>query len=231
MIPDAFRCSTFALDLYRATGAGEPGTSSHLATCERCRAYLASLDVLDASRPPLTTTHAASARARRSGARMRWMMPAGASLAVAAGALVYLAGRARTDGAYVGVKGMPSVELLVHRDAETFVWNGSAPIRAGDALAFRVACEDLAHVAVASPAGNGAVWARLKDADCPVGPSATLPFSLLVDSEGQIERFVVVVSKKVLDDDALRSAAAAGSRTADVWAVRFELSKAAGDPR
>jgi hypothetical protein len=228
MTHDAFRCSTFALDRFRATGAREPATASHLATCGRCRAYLASLDAIDASRPPAPVP--AASLSARSGPPWRRWLPAAAGLAAAAGALVYLGGRARTDGTYVGVKGMPSVELMVHRDGETFLWNGRAPIRAGDALAFRVACEGLSAVAVAAPSAASG-WTRLKDADCPAGPSATLPFTLLVDGTGQSERFVVVVSKSALDDEALGAAASAGSRTADVWAVGFDLPKAPGDGR
>jgi hypothetical protein len=229
MIPDAARCSTFALDLHRASGGHEPATASHLATCEPCRAYLASLDALDAVRPPPPASRSLHPR---KGARWRWAMPAGAGLVMAAGVLAYVGSRDRTDGSYVGVKGMPSVELMIHRGDDTFIWNGSAPIRPGDALAFRVACEGLSQVAVAAPQPDAPTrWLRLKDAACPAGPSATLPFTLLVDGESQHERFAVVVSKTRLDDDALRSAASAGAQTADVWTARFDLPKTLGDAR
>jgi hypothetical protein len=229
MTPDAARCSTFALDLHRAAGGREPAVASHLATCEPCRAYLASLDALDAVRPP---SRASSWPRPREGARWRWAIPAAASLTMAAGVLAYVGSRDRTDGSYVGVKGMPSVELMIHRDEDTFVWNGSAPIRPGDALAFRVACEGLSHVVVAAPDPEAPTrWLRLKDAACPAGPSATLPFTLLVDGQSQRERFAVVVSKARLDDDAVRSAASAGSQAVDVWTVRFDLPKTLGDAR
>jgi hypothetical protein len=229
MTPDAVRCSTFALDLHRASGGHEPAMASHLAACESCRAYLASLDALDATRPPLPTP---SSGPGRNALRWRWAMPAAASLAMAAGVLAYVGSRSHTDGSYVGVKGMPSVELMIHRDEDTFVWNGSAPIRPGDALAFRVACEDLSRVAMAAPDPDAATrWLRLKDAACPAGPSATLPFTLLVDGESQRERFAVVMSRTRLDDDALSSAASAGAQSTDVWTVRFDLPKTLGDAR
>jgi hypothetical protein len=159
-------------------------------------------------------------------------MPAAASLAMAAGVLAYVGSRNHMDGSYVGVKGMPSVELMIHRDEDTFVWNGSAPIRPGDALAFRVACEGLSRVAMAAPDPDAPTrWLRLKDAACPAGPSATLPFTLLVDGESQRERFAVVMSRTRLDDDALSSAASAGAQTTDVWTVRFDLPKTLGDAR
>jgi hypothetical protein len=146
--------------------------------------------------------------------------------------LLYAARAPDADGGrYVGVKGTPSVELLIHRDGETFLWDGHAPIRPHDALALRVACEGLSHVAVASRDAPGDAWTRVKEVDCPSGPSATLPFTLLVDEEPVDERFAVVVSRAPLDDAALGAAAGAPARTADVWAVQFDLAKAAESPR
>jgi hypothetical protein len=217
--PPCPRLSPFALDLHRA-GGGEPEVADHLASCASCRDYLASLDALDVARPRFAG-RAAAAPPRTS----RWPLAAGV-FAMAAGAALVLVARA-PDGRYVGVKGLPSVQLLVHRDAETSVWDG-APIRPGDSIAFRVDCQGLAMVTVAG-ATDGAHWARLKDATCPAGPSAVLPFTLLVDGDGQEERFAAVVSAKALDDAALEAASASTQRADGVWTFRFDLPKTRSD--
>jgi len=205
--------SPFVLDLYRATGSHEPAVAEHLATCASCRGYLAALGALDATRP------------RFSPPTRRWPLVAGL-LAMAAAAALYLSARPG-DGAgdYVGVKGMPSVQLLVRHDAETAVWSG-APIHPGDALAFRIACEGMSSVSVA--ALDGPRWTRVKDAACPGQPSAVLPFTLLVDSQGESEHFAVVVSARALDDAALRDASESTRRTAGVWTFRFDVPKTGG---
>jgi hypothetical protein len=224
------RCSTFAIGLVHASGergvSGDPAMAAHLAVCARCRGHAAALEALDLQRPPLPVLRPAPP------ARWRWVPAAAAGLALAAAALIYVTHAPDTgDGRYVGVKGMPSVELLIHRDGDTFVWNGSAPIHPGDALALRVACEGLSHVSVATAGARGDSWAKVKDVDCPSGPSATLPFTLLVDEEPVNERFAVVVSRRPLDETALGAAAAASARTVDVWTVNFDLAKSTEVPR
>jgi hypothetical protein len=155
---------------------------------------------------------------------------AAGAVAIAAGALL-VAGRARDAevGGYVGLKGMPSVQLVVRRGEASTLWNGTGPVRAGDALALRVACEGLSHVAIAAEEGGGR-WSKLKDADCPAG-AKLLPFTLLVDDTPGTERFAVVLSRDVLEDAAIARAAADGSRTPQVWTVRFDLPKAPTEHR
>ena len=217
--------STFALDLlHAAPGEADPAVRAHVDGCDRCAAYLAELDSLDAGRPPAPRPPPAR--------RVRRWAPVAVGLALAAAvALVLWRGRDEAqETGYVAAKGVPSAQLLVRREGETFVWDGRAPVRAHDALALRVACEGLAHVAVVARTSRDVAWSRLKDVDCPGGPSATLPFTLLVDEEPTSEELVVVMSKKTLDDRWL-AAAAEGVRAADRWAVRFELTKETGRDR
>jgi len=230
---DEPRCSPFALDLHWASREpADAALAEHLARCERCRAYLAGLDALDADRA-VALLGVGPKPEPRSARAIRGVVPLTGGLALAAGTFLVVSQRhdARIGG-YVGVKGTPAVELLVRRGGDTAIWNGSAAVHPGDALAVRVACEGLSHVAVAAalPTANLG-WVRLADADCPADPAVPLPFTLVVDEQPGDEHFVVVVSRAALDDAQMRSAATEATRTSDVWTVRFDLPKSAEAPR
>jgi hypothetical protein len=212
--------STFALDVYWAAGRPrDAGVEAHVAGCERCRQYLASLDGLQASAPSAPFVGARPALARR-----RWALPVAAAgaLAMAATFLALVRSRSIEPGAYVGVKGTPAVQLLVHRERETRIWDGRSPVHPGDALALRVACEGLKHVVVASPANGG--WVRLSGTACPEHDEP-LPFTLKVDSDPGDEQVAVVLSQDEIDDQTLERAISESRRTADVWVVSFLLPK------
>jgi hypothetical protein len=209
--------STFELDVYWASGKrGDAALEAHVAECARCRAYLAGLEALAESRAP--------ERGRR-----RWALPSalGAGLALAACLVLFARGRS-VESPYVGIKGSPAVQVLVHRQADTWIWDGRTAVRPGDALALRVACEGLDHVAVASPGAAG--WGRITDGACPV-EEAPLPFTLVVDDAPGDEQLAVVLSRDALDDEALRGAIGEGRRTADVWVAGFLLPKETGSER
>jgi hypothetical protein len=209
--------STFALDVYWASGrAPDAEVEEHLAMCARCQAYLASLEALgDVSFP-------APVRPRNRRAA-RWALPSAVGTALALAACVLLLVRTRSaERSYVGAKGTPAVQVLVHREADTWIWDGRSPVHPGDALALRVACEGLEHVAVASPEGGR--WERIADATCPVGEEP-LPFTLVVDAVPGSESVAVVLSRTPLDDDALRAAIARERRSEDVWFEGFVLPK------
>jgi hypothetical protein len=214
--------STFALDVYWASGRPrDAAVEAHLARCERCQGYLANLDSLQAKapRPPFVG-------ARPVMPRRRWALPvaAASALALAAGFFLLLRGRpADTEASsYVGVKGTPAVQLLVHRDRETRLWDGRSPVHPGDALALRVACEGLKRVVVAAPGREG--WERLSGTACPEHDEP-LPFTLKVDREPGDEHVVVVLSQDDIDERTLQRAIAESRRTADVWVVSFVLPK------
>ena len=154
--------------------------------------------------------------------RRRWALPAVSALALAAAAALFVHQKAPEPEGYIGVKGTPAVQLLVHRDRDTRIWDGRSPVRPGDALALKVACEGLKHVAVAAPAGSA--WARLSGADCPAQGEA-LPFTLRVDGEPGDEKLAIVLSQAALDDDALKRAIAETRREGDVWVVTFTMPK------
>jgi hypothetical protein len=214
--------STFELDVYWASGrTGDAALGAHVEACDRCRGYLADLD---AARPAVVPLALRGQRPRPI-SRRPWALPtafAGA-LALAAGFLLLARERPPQGDSYVGVKGTPAVELLVHRDSETRIWDGRTPVRPGDALALRVACEGLKRVVVAAP-GKGGEWARLSAVGCPER-GEPLPFTLKVDGEPGDESLAVVLSQDELDPRALEHAIEQSRREGDVWVVRFELPK------
>jgi hypothetical protein len=219
--------STFTLDVYWASGrAGDPALEAHLAECARCKAYLDELDALAASaRPVLPAAAPATAAIAPRGLRARFRgvaLAAGGALALAAGVAIGVRGLPAKPDGYVGIKGTPAVQVLVHRDRDTGIWDGRSPVHPGDALALRVACEGLRHIAVAAPGPAG--WTRLSNAECP-SQSTPLPFTLLVDGEPGDERLAVVLSQDALDDQALGEAIQDTRRTREVWAVQFVLPK------
>ena len=242
--------STFALDVHwsstrSASGAAPAGASgaelvAHLDTCGRCRGYLARLDALAGNHAPTRLASLSSQASAPPGsiapsapiakARMRWqnassVASVAGALALAAAITLFVRSRAQVEphDAYVGLKGTPAVQLLLHRDRDTQIWDGHAPLHAGDALALRVACEGMTHVAIATP-GPDAAWERLSDATCTDG-DAPLPFTLQVDDAPGDERLAVVLSQEDLDAPSLRQAIADTRRTANVWVVSFVMPK------
>ncbi len=212
--------STFALDVYWASGRfGDAALESHVADCDRCRTYLASLDALAETGAPLP-----SPTPSKSGAtRRQWAAAVAGGVALAAGIALALALALRDKPmAYVGIKGTPAVQLLLHRDRNTHVWDGHSPLHPGDALALRVACEGLKRVVVATPGASG--WVRLSSTGCPVNGDP-LPFTLQVDDEPGNEKLAVVLSQDELDDDALQKAIAEARQTADTWVLSYVMPK------
>jgi hypothetical protein len=212
--------STFALDVYWASGrSGDAALESHVAGCDRCRAYLASLDAIAETGPALPSP----APSKIGATRRSWPVAVTGALALAAGIALAFALRDRPvpDG-YVGIKGTPAVQLLLHRDRDTHVWNGHSPLHPGDALALRVACEGLKRVVVATPGPSG--WVRLSSTGCPVHDDP-LPFTLQVDDEPGDEKLAVVLSQDELDDDTLQKAIAETRQTADTWVLSYVMPK------
>jgi len=72
--------STIALDVYWASGrSGDAALESHVAGCDRCRAYLASLDSLAESGPVLPFPAPSKSKATR----RQWAVPVIGALALA----------------------------------------------------------------------------------------------------------------------------------------------------
>jgi hypothetical protein len=227
-LPHQQHPSPFALDVHFADG--QPATSSlatHLADCDVCRRYIA--EVAAAAEPferrePMASHRAETARADASW--KRWTPFLGLAVATC-GALLAVRGfseRPHEDlSAYVGVKGTPAVETIVRRNEGLAIWDGRTPLRRDDVLAFRLACEGYGHVAVFARSTATAV-SRVYAGDCPQRP-APLPFSLVVDEQPGREAVTLVLSKRLLEDDALATAAQQRTRDSEIWVVALSFPK------
>jgi hypothetical protein len=199
--------------------------AAHLAACVHCRRHIEAmgedaLPPLPARIPPSGTRHRAPRRL------LPRLVPAALTvLAVAASLALYLRSRNTIDEAsYVGVKGAPAVQVLVRREGHVRVWDGVSPVRSGDALAVRVACESFGHVVVAADGASGIT--RAWDGACPGSSSdTTLPFTLVVDAEPGREHFSVVLSRQRLDDARLEAAVRGSTRGAEAWTMAFDFAK------
>lgn len=195
---DDHRYSTFALDLYWVAPTAE--LEQHLAECERCRSYVEHLGAID---QPI----ALPARAKRA-----WLF--GAAVLAIAVVIVVLAWPRHP---VVTIKGEPGVQVLIHRGTETTVWDTARPVRAGDALALRLACDEMTSVAVVVP-DRGVVF----EGACQDG---VLPFTLVVDDQPGIEQIGVVLGRSPLDASAVQRAVDTQARGAAIWTTRFTFTK------
>jgi hypothetical protein len=220
--------TTFVLDVYWASGCVPDGSvERHLLDCPRCQGYLGGLEALRrvARSAPPPAPASPVRRFRLPGGPRRNVWPALAAIAVAAALVVVFRATRVTTGNYVESKGAPAVQVLVRRGGTTRIWDGRTPMHPGDALALRVACEGLPHVAVASPAERE--WRRLSDVACP-GPGDPLPFTLIVDDQPGDEKLALVLSQTEINDTRLRRAIAEAQQTKDVWVVHLVLPKEIG---
>jgi hypothetical protein len=193
-----------------------------VASCERCSGYLAELERLQQRAP---SARATAERPRQRPARARVLALSLAALAALGAVTALLIVPLDPAAPNVGIKGSPSVQLLVRRGTETRTWDGASPVRAGDALGLRVVCEDFARVAVAAETDRER-WSRLSEDACPAA-GAALPFTLIVDEQPGTEHLAVAFSKSTLEARTLEQAIAARRLDAEVWVTRFELVKEA----
>lgn len=218
--------SMFELDLYFATQLPDARIEEHVTTCTSCGGYLAELAALQMQRSmplPAGGRPGGGSSARRSRPRALGLTLA-AGLAVL-GAVTGLLVVSREEPAAVASKGTPAAQLLVRRGEVTRPWDGESPVRPGDVLGLRLACEELRYVAVSTrSADTRRRWSPLFQGECP-DTGAALPFTLVVDDQPGVERFVVVLSASPLDPGALDDAIERRRTDASAWVARFELGK------
>jgi hypothetical protein len=209
--------SSFALDVYFASGCtADAVLEQHVASCERCAAYLSSLRAL--SDEPAWSTRA---RAPRGARRVATLLAAG----VLAAGLLWV--RLTSEPEYVASKGVPAVQALIRDQSGSRVWDGKTPIRPGAAIALRAACERFTHIAVVVDAAGAEQ--RVFDAVCPSGADP-LPFTLVADDKPGVERIRVVFSEARLDEPALHAALLRAERGETIWVDQLLLHKAVAKP-
>jgi hypothetical protein len=218
--------SMFELDLYFAAQATDARIEEHVAACDSCGGYLVELAVLQGqtSVPLPAPRPGASSVAWRSRPRALGLTLA-AGLAVLGAVTALLVVSRDVEPPVVAIKGTPAVQLLVRRGDVTRPWDGASPVRPGDVLGLRLACEELEHVAVvARSAEPQRRWSPMYQGGCPpVG--AALPFTLVVDDQPGVERFAVVFSAAPLEPAALDDAVERRRTDGSAWVTRFELGK------
>ena len=218
------RYSTFALDVHWAEGKPDPALEAHLESCARCRSYLDGLRALDALPMGMRAAQPSPKGLPGWGA---WLAVA-AAVVLAMGSTFLL--RREPLGLrdrYVATKSAPAAQVLVRRAGQTSVWDGRAPVRPGDALALRVACEGMAQVGVLVRTRSGA-WSRVFDGPCVNGEA--LPLTLLVDADPGDEQVAAVLSHVPLDEDRASRAVQARTRSEDVWTVLLVFAKVEETP-
>ena len=210
--------SAFALDVHWAEGRPPGDLEAHVATCERCRGYLASLDAsARREHPPPRIVVSLQARRPRN-----WVLPIFSTIALAAGVALFV--KAGAPREYVGTKGTPAVELFIERDHRIDRWDERTPVHPNDRLALHVACEDFPRVVVAAPVSG--VWTTVFDGPCPL-QSEALPFSLTVDDQPGDEHLALVWSKEPMKGASLARAIDERRRQRGVWVTTLDLKKTA----
>ncbi len=222
--------SPFALDAYFSEQKSDVEIEGHLGSCESCAAYVANLRRLDGEdnkrflRRPLQATSRVGRPGRDANAR-RFVAISSAvgTLALAAGFVLFLRHR-QVEDTYVGIKGLPAVQVIVKSDLGTRVWDGASPVFPGDALALEVACEDMSFVTVATEDEGTRKVGRLSEGPCPKN-AAPLPFTLVVDEQRGPEHFSVVMSHVHLEDDVLAASVRERTRKDGIWVTAFTFQK------
>ena len=211
------------LQLDRARlGAHAPETAAHVLACRICQTHLRQVE----SHPPaLYPEIAARLSQRGSWTGLSWLRwPALVVPGALAGALVVTSvrravpphGPRRTTA-----KGAPRVALYLKRGDAVALWDGRAPLQAGDYLQLQVDSEGFRYLAVSSPGQAAPLYSGPVDPDKP----AFLPESWRVDDSPGDERLVLALSQRPLATEELQAAATRLRRDTEVWTTALTLPK------
>jgi len=216
--------SHFELDRF-ALGVGQADTHAHVATCERCRAHLATVAPDDAPMP--LALKSPVARSRRRGFAF-----ALASSTVAAAAVAFVVVRPpirpRTPPIVetTAARGTPAIGIYVRRGEQVRLWDGSSSIAPGDALRVSIVGDGYRYVAVFGADASGSLT-RLYEGPVDPRDETVLPPAWLVDDRGSSETLVVV-----LDDTPIEASPRAPIESATThgrWVRRLVLPKRGSD--
>ncbi len=182
------------------TGLPCDGTTVvHVASCDRCRVYVASYVPLEntpewlVTSPPLKAAWKAAWKApnTRRKTSARWYGIGG--LAVAAAVCLALFAPRSQEPRYDGVKGGPAVGVYAQRDGVVTLWDGSA-LSTGDRIRLEVMPEEFDHVSVFSLQGSEQKPVRLYVGRLTPHARAMLPVAWELDAAPEPEQLVVILA-------------------------------------
>jgi hypothetical protein len=207
-----------------ALGQGAPETVAHAKSCERCQAHLRKLEA-----PVAVPAWARELGQPKPARQPNWWTLALFGAAAAGAAAVFLLFPAPVSqqpslpGSLVASKGTPAVALYVKRGEQVTLWDGHAPVQAGDRLQIEVAGEGFSQLLIATPGGfakplfQGALDAK---------HSTLVPQSWRVDQSPGPETLDIVISVGALSAEEASAAVSAHRRDAKVWTTELTLPKA-----
>ncbi len=205
-----------------ASGLADAETSRHARACSACSAHLARVAPL-----PSTPEWARALPPVRGpwwrrllAGRAKWLPAAACGLALAGAVAVVALPRAEP---VVSAKGSPSVAVYVKRGGRVFLWDGRAPLRAGDAVQLKVQPESFAQLVVAEVGEPGGDMETLYSSEMPQHQATLLPQSFTLDRGPTALLFVF--SQAALTRGELEASARQLPRTQRVWTTRLELTK------
>jgi hypothetical protein len=205
-----------------ALGAGYASTPVHVQECARCAAHVTRVRQALPT-PAWLRELGPSQRAAR---RIRpwlygWSLAGLAVLFGGAGLLLRERPRSGDASSELGAKGMPSIAVYIKRDGAISLWDGRAPVQAGDALQLKVAVEGYSRVTVAA-LQEGTLTPLYA---APASGEGLLPRSWTVDDAPGPEVLLVVFSREPLTKAGQEAALAKLPRTREIWATRLQFAK------
>jgi hypothetical protein len=224
MKPAASHPSYLALDRH-ALGLRSVETAAHLETCARCKGHLGAL----AQPEKIPAWARALERAPQPGlfARMRAKILIGSfALATAAAAVLVVA--RPTPASYEGSKGAPSVAVYVKHGEKISLWDGRAPLQAGDAIRLKVMGAGYSHLSVELL--EGAKRTALYEGGVADHGETVLPNSWAFDDWAGPEHLLIVFSNSALGNAELELAAQQHPRTQQLWSTLLVFNKAGHQP-
>ena len=162
--------SSLSLDLAALGVFENESVRAHVADCAQCASFM------QASAPTRAPAPAWVVRApRRSGWRLAWWAPV---VALAASVTVFVA--SHLEPTQTRPKGQPSFAFYVERGGAVQLWDGQAPVQAGDRLQLKVAASgfDFLRVGLETPDGG---WQSLFEGAVNARAETVLPVSWVVD--------------------------------------------------
>ena len=217
--------SMFQLDAM-SLGAGDASTAAHVRQCARCSAHAARVQ----QELPVPAWLRELGPSQRSRSRNRWWLYRwsliGAVVLFLGGGVLLREKLWNGGGRWErGSKGMPSVAVYIKRNGDVSLWDGLAPVRAGDAVQLKVAATGYSRITVAA-LQEGTLTQLYAGA---ASGEDMLPKSWIVDDAPGPEVLLVAFSSAPLTKAAQEAALARLPRTSEIWATRLQFAKKGGD--